>query len=225
MARGYPRGMKRVKLNIRSDLRRLSFVLISVIFVFAVFYAGCAYGNFRLDDEGLLEITRRYFNAQLHICPKDLDAVKIAGDIKADGLKRISWVCIKEDHALIAISEIDKVVYGGWTVATGRNPGQKTRVGDLRTPEGVFRIKSIEDASYWGFYEDKATGQLIGYGPYFIRLETKWKGIGIHGTDEAHIHEIGTNASHGCIRMANDDLLEVVRMAKVGQKVVILPSL
>ncbi|WP_273702121.1 L,D-transpeptidase [Acetomicrobium sp.] len=39
------------------------------------------------------------------------------------------------------------------------------------------------------------------------------------------MHEIGTDASHGCIRMANDDLLEVVSMSMKGQKVVILESL
>lgn len=217
--------MKRFKLNMKLNSGRLSFVLVSVILVFSVFYTGSAYGSFRIDEERLLQIARRYFSTQLHLHSDDSVAVRFVRDVKADKLKKISWVCVKEDHVLIAVSEIDKEVYGGWSVATGRNPGQKTRVGDLRTPEGVFRIKSIEDASYWGFYEDKATGQLIGYGPYFIRLETKWKGIGIHGTDEGHLHEIGTNASHGCIRMANDDLLEVVRMAKVGQKVVILPSL
>lgn len=218
--------MKRFKLNMKLNSGRLSFVLVSVILVFSVFYTGSAYGSFRIDEERLLQIARRYFSTQLHLHSDDSVAVRFVRDVKADKLKKISWVCVKEDHVLIAVSEIDKEVYGGWSVATGRNPGQKTKVGDMRTPEGIFHIKSIEDASNWGFYEDKATKQLIGYGPYFVRLETnRWKGIGIHGTDENHLHEIGTNASHGCIRMANDDLLEVVRMVKIGQKVVILPSL
>ena len=58
----------------------------------------------------------------------------------------------------------------------------------MRTPEGKFTLSMIQDASWWKPYEDKQTGERIGYGPFFLRLDTgKWKGIGIHGTDEKHI--------------------------------------
>lgn len=73
----------------------------------------------------------------------------------------------------------------------GKKSGTKTASGRHAHPEGIFQIESIEDARHWGFYEDSVTKERIGYGPYFIRLKTGWKGIGIHGTGEDHLHEIG----------------------------------
>ncbi|WP_242603499.1 L,D-transpeptidase [Acetomicrobium hydrogeniformans] len=166
-----------------------------------------------------------YFSLVQGTSVVEFSEVMLSLNVPPSDLAKITWVCSKKEHVLLALSETDKVIYGGWMVATGRNPGQKLKVGDMRTPEGVFYVKSIEDSSFWGSYVDKATKERIGYGPYFIRLETGWKGIGIHGTDDEHLHEIGTDASHGCIRMANDDLLEVVSMSMKGQKVVILESL
>lgn len=134
------------------------------------------------------------------------------------------WVCVKEDHLLFGLDEKNKTLFGVWPVAVGRVKGQKLREGDMRTPEGVFSVERLDDASCWPPYKDKKTGDTIGYGPWFIRLRTPpWTGIGIHGTDDAHLDEIGTDASHGCIRMANPHLLSVVHMVKPGQKVIILP--
>jgi lipoprotein-anchoring transpeptidase ErfK/SrfK len=59
------------------------------------------------------------------------------------------------------------------------------------------------------------------YGPWFIRLETGWKGIGIHGTHDPG--STGTRASEGCIRMKNDDLLRIVDETSPGTVVVIKP--
>ncbi len=136
----------------------------------------------------------------------------------------ILWVCSKKYHFFLGIDRSNGVVFLISSVAVGRNTGQKQKVGDMRTPEGKFTVSMIQDASWWKPYEDKKTGERIGYGPFFIRLDTgKWKGIGIHGTDEGHIAEIGTNASHGCIRLKNIDLVRVVDYSMVGQEVVILP--
>jgi lipoprotein-anchoring transpeptidase ErfK/SrfK len=43
----------------------------------------------------------------------------------------------------------------------------------------------------------------------------------IHGTN--HEDEIGTPASHGCVRMKNADLLELFEQVKVGTPVEIAP--
>ena len=136
----------------------------------------------------------------------------------------ILWVCSKKHHLFLGIDRPNGVVFLISSVAVGRNTGQKKKVGDMRTPEGKFTLSMIQDASWWKPYEDKQTGERIGYGPFFLRLDTgKWKGIGIHGTDEGHIAEIGTNASHGCLRLKNKDLVRVVDYSMVGQEVVILP--
>ncbi len=138
------------------------------------------------------------------------------------------FVVIDKDLHILFVIEYDMalrdfIVLRCYPVATGRYKGQKQEEGDLRTPEGVFKIIKVHDSSKWPPYVDLETGEKIGYGPYFLRLKTKWKGIGIHGTDKAHEHEIGTDASHGCIRMKNKDLLDMMKFVGVGTSVVIMP--
>jgi lipoprotein-anchoring transpeptidase ErfK/SrfK len=99
----------------------------------------------------------------------------------------------------------------------GSNPdgADKQREGDCRTPEGEFTIVSIEDASDWEHEGERA------YGPLFLRLDCPpWEGIGIHGTNEPEL--VGTRSSRGCIRLRNDDLLEVAAAVSVGDRVIIV---
>ena len=100
-----------------------------------------------------------------------------------------------------------------YNVAIGKNPGNKRRVGDNRTPEGQFRVLSIEDASAWKHDFGDGKGEIAGaYGPWFIRLDTGgWKGIGIHGTHAPD--SLGTMASEGCIRMNNDEIRDLKNYA------------
>ena len=102
-------------------------------------------------------------------------------------------------------------------VAIGSNPdgGDKSEVGDCRTPEGVFTIESIEDSSEW-----EHEGARV-YGPFFLRLSCPpWEGIGIHGTDDER--RVGHRTTRGCIRLRNDDLLTLVELVEVGTVVEIL---
>lgn len=113
---------------------------------------------------------------------------------------------------------VDGEVAESYPVAIGANPdgGDKQSEGDRRTPEGSFRIVSIEDSSDW-----TRDGKLA-YGPYFLRLECPpWKGIGIHGTDEPET--VGSKATLGCIRMRNEDLEQLVAKVEVGTTVDVLP--
>jgi lipoprotein-anchoring transpeptidase ErfK/SrfK len=102
-------------------------------------------------------------------------------------------------------------------VAIGSNPDgrDKERPGDCRTPEGEFRIVSVEESGDW-----ERDGERV-YGPYFLRLACPpWEGIGIHGTNEPET--VGRRATMGCVRMRNEDLLRIVSRVGPGTKVVIL---
>ena len=100
--------------------------------------------------------------------------------------------------------------------ACGKRLGNKRRVDDYRTPEGVFNVASIENSKYWRY-----KGKSHVYGPYFIRLRTPgWKGIGIHGTNAPKT--IGTRCTKGCIRLRNEDITQLVKYVNVGTKVRIL---
>ncbi len=95
-----------------------------------------------------------------------------------------------------------------YPIAIGKNSGEKTCVGDMKTPTGNFSVDEILDSRTWTHDFKDGKGEIEGaYGPYFISLVTGWEGIGIHGT---HLPEsISTRSSEGCIRMGNDDLLEL----------------
>ncbi len=54
-------------------------------------------------------------------------------------------------------------------------------------------------------------------GVMWIALDKK--GIGIHGTEEPDT--IGRSASHGCIRLANWDVVRLAAMVRVGVPVTI----
>ena len=109
-------------------------------------------------------------------------------------------------------------------IACGKNFGNKEKVGDNRTPEGVFRIGEIEKASHWSHDFKDGKGEIKGaYGPFFIRLDVPGqKGIGIHGTHDPN--SIGSRASEGCVRMYNDELVSLVNNISTASMVVITPS-
>lgn len=104
-----------------------------------------------------------------------------------------------------------------YPVALGKNPSDKSKEGDNATPEGHFEVNFIKDASAWTHDFKDGKGEIKGaYGPYFIALYTgakgsfsgkTWRGIGIHGTHDPS--SIGTNASEGCIRLHNEDLMKL----------------
>ena len=111
-----------------------------------------------------------------------------------------------------------------YSIAVGKNKGDKQYVGDNRTPTGNFKIVSIEDASRWKHDFRDGKGKIAGaYGPWFLRLDAKgWKGIGIHGTHDPDSR--GTNATEGCIRLSNDDVSELRQYAYRNMPVKILEN-
>lgn len=80
-------------------------------------------------------------------------------------------------------------------IAVGKNPGDKQREGDNKTPTSWGNAAAIP-VRYEG-----------AYGPWFLSLDTGWVGIGIHGTHDPA--SIGTMASEGCIRLRNEDIRQL----------------
>jgi lipoprotein-anchoring transpeptidase ErfK/SrfK len=97
----------------------------------------------------------------------------------------------------------------------------------LETPAGLYHVqnKAIDPAwhvpkSAWA---GKLAGKVIPGGAPDNPLKARWLGIfdgaGIHGTDA--IYSLGTAASHGCIRMAVPDVIQVYDAVPVGAPVYI----
>ena len=97
----------------------------------------------------------------------------------------------------------------------------------LETPAGLYHVqnKAIDPAwhvpnSPWA---GSLAGQVIPGGAPNNPLKARWLGIyngaGIHGTSD--VGSLGTAASHGCIRMAVPDVMQVYDMVPVGAPVYI----
>lgn len=132
-------------------------------------------------------------------------------------------VVSKSDFTLTVLSEKGDTLYH-CVIAYGKNPGNKTMVGDCRTPEGTFKVKMIYDATSWKHDFGDGKGTILGaYGPYFIRLDVPgFSSIGIHGT--VFPETMGTMATEGCVRCTNEDITNFVKYISVGSEVTILPD-
>ena len=93
----------------------------------------------------------------------------------------------------------DGVQVRQYTVATG--------AWNTPTPLGVFTINS------------RFSGRMSGFGTCFLGLNVPWGSYGIHGTNKPE--SIGSNASHGCIRLRVKDAEELYALVPNGTRVVI----
>ena len=107
----------------------------------------------------------------------------------------------------IALLEDGRVVKV-YPIAVGKN--------STPSPNGNFHIATRVIKPTWF-----QPGKVVGPGPA-NPLGTRWmglgyKGYGIHGTNRPR--SIGHAASHGCIRMRNQDVEELFELVEVGDQV------
>ena len=119
----------------------------------------------------------------------------------------------------------DTTLIARYPVCMSRNKGQKERSGDMKTPESEpgkpFTIKQIQDASNWFHDFGDGRGSILSYGHWFMRLETPFSGVGIHGSTNNEDKMPGRD-SEGCIRLRDKDLDHLHdNYAKVGMSVII----
>jgi lipoprotein-anchoring transpeptidase ErfK/SrfK len=96
----------------------------------------------------------------------------------------------------------------------------------LETPAGLYNIENKAVNPAWHVPNSDWAGSMAGTvvppGPS-NPIKARWMGIyagaGIHGTDAAG--SIGTNASHGCVRMLIPDVIELYDQVPVGAPVYI----
>jgi lipoprotein-anchoring transpeptidase ErfK/SrfK len=94
------------------------------------------------------------------------------------------------------------------------------------TPTGQYNIQNKQVDPVWNVPQSEWAGSLAGQvippGPQ-NPLKARWMGIyngaGIHGTDA--VGSLGTSASHGCIRMAIPDVIDLYDQVEVGDPVFI----
>ena len=175
---------------------------------------------------------------QKEIAPIEMIAMDTVDVIPADSATYYSDV-INKKNCFILISKpeyrlyVCEVVDGDtikrvhYPVCVGKNKGQKQKKGDMKTPEctaeNPFSITEIVDASQWTHDFGDGRGSILSYGHWFMRLKTPGhSGIGIHGSTNNESSVPG-RGSEGCIRLRDDDLIQLKEnYAFVGMRVVIL---
>lgn len=136
-------------------------------------------------------------------------------------------IIVKKTEFILTLYS-DSIIIKTYPCAIGKGSGDKQRQSDYCTPEGNFYVESIEESSRWKHdFKGDNKGPIIGcYGPWFYRLYTganstnsglAWKGYAIHGTHDPD--SIGHKASEGCIRLRNEDILELRQYVYRGMPV------
>ncbi len=95
------------------------------------------------------------------------------------------------------------------------------------TPAGLYHIQNKAVDPAWSVPNSDWAGDLAGTvvpgGTAENPLKARWMGIydgaGIHGTDQTY--SLGSAASHGCIRMAIPDVIELYDQVPVGAPIYI----
>lgn len=107
-----------------------------------------------------------------------------------------------------------------YPIACAKNYGARKMEWDSRTPEGLMDVEGVYNSSSWRFVSRSGAKSGPGvYGPKFIRIAP---GIGIHGTSSPG--SIGRRTSHGCIRLSNANILELVNYVDKGMPVIVSPG-
>ncbi|MBQ5465759.1 MAG: L,D-transpeptidase family protein [Muribaculaceae bacterium] len=154
------------------------------------------------------------------------DAAKIYTDAKFDQDKSFIVISKKELRLYVyAVVNGDTTRIAHFPVCLSKNKGQKQKGGDMRTPESEpgkpFTIKQIQNASDWHHDFGDGRGNILAYGNWFLRLETPFSGIGIHGSTNNE-ESVPGRASEGCIRLRDADIITLKEnYAYVGMPVII----
>lgn len=182
--------------------------------------------------------TIRYIHSPQDYIAKSKDYAKYAKGILPRMAKENPDYCRKlllneYDGFIVVDKRTMKVIlydkYGcerrSYPMACSRYFGTKHEKGDNRTPEGFFSVKKVYDSSDWVYVDDfgnKST-KRGEFGPRFIRLKIPvTNNIGIHGT--AAPWSMGKRVSHGCIRITNENIMELVELVTPGMPVIISPG-
>lgn len=135
-----------------------------------------------------------------------LSITQIYIDVRKDISSDTSALNEKKDYVIFIEIE-DKTLY----LLDGNECVKEYRIasGKSGLPSPLGRWTIVEKGD-WG----------EGFGGRWLGLDVPWGKYGIHGTRESG--SIGSAASHGCIRMFNDDVAELYSLVSIGTEVVIV---
>lgn len=155
-------------------------------------------------DEEIFEAVRNY-QAEFGLSPDGIVGPDTWNSIGLDPNEKYPLppegyaITVDLDQKTLQLNQFTEIIKT-YPVAVGK-PSTPTPAGDwqiiqkTRNPGGAFGVR-------------------------WMRLNIPWGGYGIHGTNAPE--SIGTAASHGCIRMYNEDVIELYDIVPLGTPVKII---
>jgi lipoprotein-anchoring transpeptidase ErfK/SrfK len=136
-------------------------------------------------------------------------------DVTSDAYDEVLLVRIGENK--LYHYENGKIAHS-WTVATG--------LPEYPTPSGIYSVTELRYMPTWVNPAPDTWGKSMpamippGPGNPLGLRAINWSASGIrfHGTSATY--SLGFNASHGCVRMSNDDVIQLYEMVEVGTPIV-----
>ena len=135
-----------------------------------------------------------------------------------------NWIGINKEQLRLTLYNGQAPVKT-WQISIGKGKGtEKKSRFDLITPSGTFTIyRVVEDATKLvydpSWFNEPGEPEAGVYGSKLISFYNKWQ-IAIHGTNNPS--SIGKWATHGCIRLRNRDIEELVKNVNPKMKLVIV---
>jgi len=131
------------------------------------------------------------------------------------------WLDVDVTEKMLQVKDGDHIV-----AAFPITPGSTT----LPAPKGHWHVQSINYMPTFRYDKEMLLHGHRGKGGIatppgpnsavgVVWMSLNKKGVGVHGTDEPDT--IGRATSHGCIRLANWDVIRVAGMIQPGAKVII----
>ncbi|MFH1395066.1 MAG: L,D-transpeptidase family protein [Candidatus Omnitrophota bacterium] len=119
-------------------------------------------------------------------------------------------VFVDKSENMLLLKNMDEIIKS-YKVSTGKNNS---------TPVGIFRVEEKMVQPVW--YK---IGSVVAPDSEEYELGSRWMGLsvegyGIHGTSDEST--IGQQVTHGCVRMRNDDVVELFTIIPSGTKVTIV---
>ncbi|HVM19593.1 MAG TPA: L,D-transpeptidase/peptidoglycan binding protein [Egibacteraceae bacterium] len=144
--------------------------------------------------------------------PVRLDVEPVKADVTAAAFHQV-LLLDQSDYELTLF--VDGAKHRSWTVATG--------TGDYPTPLGRYEVTLKRYLPTWVNPDPTGWGKNMPASippgpdnPLGVRA-LNWSAPGairFHGTQA--VNSLGTSASHGCVRMSNDDVVELYDLVDVG---------
>lgn len=175
---------------------------------------------------GVLSELREESRLRVRALKHAIPAGKVPSAVLNAGVMHKHMIFVDSSRGRLYLYEVQKGVprlVRDYYISVGRAGVSKQIEGDLRTPLGVYFVRSRLDG--------KKLDDLYGWGalpidypnPLDRRLGRTGSGIWLHGTPSAQ-YARAPQATEGCVAMANPDMREIMNMVSVRTTPVLIAN-